>query len=75
MSLWHALPDSLDIGFERPSPGSDDMLVYLTVVGDVDLRPREILPVYSILRVLLGKDVLDLVGVVLNKTDLATVYH
>ena len=30
---------------------------------------------YSILRVLLGKDVLDLVGVVLNETDLATVFH
>ena len=60
-------PDSLDIGFERPSPGSDDMFVSLTVVGDVVPRPREIVPVYSIFRVLLGKDVLDLVGVVLAK--------
>ena len=60
---------------ERPSPGSDDMLVSLTIVGDVDPRSREIVPVYSILRVLLGKDVLGLVGVVLNKMDLVTVYH
>ena len=42
------IPDCLDIGFERPSPGSDD----------VDQKPREILPVYSIPRLLLGKDVL-----------------
>ena len=68
-------PDSVDIGFERPSLGSDDMLVLLTMVGDVNPKPREILPVYSIFRLLLGKDELDLVGVVLNKTDLAAVYH
>ena len=53
-------PDSLDMGFERPSPGSVDMLVSATVVGDVDLRHREIWPVYSLFGWLFGKDVFDL---------------
>ena len=48
------------MGFERPSPGSVDMIVSATVVSDVDLRPREIWPVYLIFGQLLGKDVFDL---------------
>ena len=51
------------------------MTVSLTMVGDVDPRPRKILLVYSLFKLLLEKDVLDLVGVVLNKTNLAAVYN
>ena len=35
-------PDGSDIGFERPSPGSDDMLATPSVFGDVDPESRKI---------------------------------
>ena len=63
--IWGA-PDSLNIGFGRPSPGSDDMIDSLLVFSDVGLGSRKIWPGYSLFRRLLAKDVLELdLGVVI----------